>query len=35
MVSYIVTTLTHLGLWALTSPITAFKIAAITYIVLL
>ena len=29
------TTLAHLGLWAITSPIAAFKVAAITYIVLL
>ena len=35
MVSYIVTTLVHFGLWAMTSPVAAFKVAAITYIVLL
>ena len=35
MVSYIVTGLIHIGIWALTSPITAFKVVAITYIVLL
>tara|TARA_B100000902_G_scaffold368480_1_gene391860 strand:- start:349 stop:456 length:108 start_codon:yes stop_codon:yes gene_type:complete len=35
MVGYIVATLAQLGVWAMMSPVAAFKVAAITYIVLL